>query len=100
MCCSVLQCVGMFMYTGWRRPIGCLIFTGHFQQKSPIICGSLAENDMQLEASYGSSQPCTHELVTCTHRNIDVCVRMCTHMNIDVCVHMCTHMIIDVCVHT
>jgi len=45
--------------TGWRRPIGCLIFVGHFRKKSPIIIGSFAENDMQLKASHGLAPPCT-----------------------------------------
>ena len=40
--------------TGWRRPIGYLILIGQFPQKSPMIHGSFAKIDLQLEASDGS----------------------------------------------
>jgi len=71
-CCSVLQCVAVccsvchqinsllkLMYlspnqlaTGWRRPIGCLIFIRHFLQKSPTISGSFAKRNFRMQASF------------------------------------------------
>ena len=44
-----------FCCTGWRRPMGCRICTGHFLHK--IFIGSFAESDLQLTTSYGSSPP-------------------------------------------
>ena len=80
--CSTLQ--HTISDTGWRRPICCLIFIGHFPPKSPMIRCSFAANDLQLKASYGSLPPCTP---------MCLCVLLRTTAHCNTLQHTATHYI-------
>jgi len=89
--------------------------TGRFSQKSSIISGSLAENDLQFRASYGLLPPCmnvpfyTSDFVlediyiyafTCMHMRKDIYMHShtCIHVYVFVCVFVCLCVCMCVCV--
>jgi len=63
--------------TGCCGVIWCLIFIGHFQQKSPMIGGSFAKKDLQLKASHESSPPCRHAECHPMSTVCEQCAAMC-----------------------
>ena len=54
----------MYYASTQGRCIECLIFLSHFPQKSPVISGSFAEKDLQLEVRHASSPPCSRYIAT------------------------------------
>jgi len=75
--------------TGRRRVIGFLILIGHFPPKSPVISGTFAENDLQLEVS--------SPLCSCQSMCVCVCVTWLIHICVCVCVIWLIHMCVCVC---
>ena len=69
--CQTCEWVMSKHTTGWRRPIGSLVFIGHFPQKIPIIHGSFPKRDLQIQASYASLPPC----IPTTHTTNDTVSR-------------------------
>ena len=81
----------MMLYLQDALSLGCHIFVGHYPQKNPILSGSLAERNLQFQASYVSPPPCIRSLLIQFYK---VCVRVC------LCVCECVRVHVSMCKNT
>ena len=81
-----------------QRRIGCLMYTGHFPHKSPMMrgtcthcntlqhtvthCNAFVERDLQLQEFYASSPPCSYKYAY-THTNMCKCIQIPTAYTLD-----------------
>jgi len=87
--CARVECVCNDIE--WRRPIGCLIFMGHFPQKSPIKSVSFAKKDPQLKAFYASSPLCPSACISGGCVYVGIHTYNSIYMYVCVCVCVCVH---------